>query len=272
MSNLKNKTIFITGSSRGIGRAIALKCAQDGANIIVTGKTLDPHPKLPGTIKTVAEEIEKLGGKALALQLDVRDTDAIDNAVKIAAEKFGGIDVLINNASAISVTPTLATEMKKFDLMFAVNVRATFATSRAAIPYLKKSDNPHILTMSPPLNMQPKWFSQSLAYTMSKYGMSMTTLGLAEEFKSAHIAANSLWPKTIIATSAIEFNFGENMLKGARKPEIVSDAVHHIITQDSKSCTGNFFIDEEVLREAGITDFDQYAVEPGAKLIDDFYL
>jgi citronellol/citronellal dehydrogenase len=272
MENLKNKTIFITGSSRGIGRAIALRCAKDGANIVITGKTVEAHPKLPGTITSVAKEVEEHGGNALALQLDVRDADQIDQAVAKAAAHFGGIDILINNASAISLTQTLVTEMKKFDLMFGVNVRATFASSKTCIPFLKKGQNPHILTMSPPLNMDPKWFAQSLAYTMSKYGMSMTTLGLAEELKKVGIGVNSLWPCTLIATAAIEFNFGEELLKGARKPEIVAEAAYHILTQDSKVCTGNFFTDEEVLKKAGITDLEKYAVDPHAKLLPDFYL
>lgn len=259
---LKNRTIFITGASRGIGREIALRCAADGANIVIAAKTTEPHPKLHGTIYTVAEEVEKLGGQALAVHLDVRDSDEISSAVDQAVQRFGGIDILINNASAINLTDTLNTSAKKFDLMFSVNVRATFLCSQACVPHLAKSSNPHILTLSPPLNMNAKWFKDHLAYTMSKYGMSMCTLGLSEEFKSQGIAVNSLWPKTTIATAAIETFFPPEILRASRTPRIVADAAYHIITSPSKITTGNFFVDEEVLREAGVVDFKQYANDP----------
>lgn len=272
MSNLANKTIFITGASRGIGHAIALRCARDGANIAVVAKTAEPHPKLPGTIYSVAEEIEKAGGKALPLMVDVRDEEAIAAAVEATVAKFGGLDILVNNASAISLTPTLETPMKRFDLMFGVNVRATFAASQACIPHLKKSNNPHILTLSPPLNMDAKWFKNNLAYTMSKFGMSECTLGLAAEFAQDGIAVNSLWPKTSIATAAIQYNFPDIIYQCSRKPEIVADAAYIILTSDSRSTTGNFFVDEEVLSLAGVTDFGQYAIDPSKKTYKDFFL
>jgi citronellol/citronellal dehydrogenase len=269
---LKGKTIFITGASRGIGREIALKCARDAANIVVTGKTAKPHPKLSGTIHSVAGEVEAAGGHALAVQLDVREGDAVAAAVKHAAETFGGIDVLINNASAISLTGTLATPLRRFDLMFGVNVRGTFACSQACIPYLAKAANPHILNLAPPLNMKVRWFKDHVAYTMAKYGMSMCTLGMAEEFKDAGIAVNSLWPRTTIATAAIEMNFPEAILKASRKPAIMADAAHVILNRDSRRATGNFYIDEAVLREEGVTDFDPYAVTPGSRLYADLFL
>ena len=273
MSNtLNNKTLFITGASRGIGREIALRAAKDGANIIIAAKSTEPNPNLPGTIYSVAEEVEQLGGKALALVLDVRDENQIQEAVKTAAEKFNGIDILINNASAISLTDTSSTTMKKFDLMFSVNVRATYACSQACIPYLKNSENPQILTLSPPLNMKPKWFKSHLAYTMSKYGMSMCTMGLAEELKSFGIAANSLWPKTTIATAAIAVHFPKEILMASRKPEIMADAAHIILTQNSRENTGNFYIDEDVLREHGVTDFSKYNYSDHAKLFPDLFL
>ncbi len=272
MSNLKGKRIFITGGSRGIGEAIALRAAKDGASITIAAKTVKAHPKLPGTIYSVAKAIEKAGGQALPLQLDVRDDEAITHAMAKTAEQFGGIDILINNASAISLTTTLQTEMKRFDLMFDVNVRATFACSKACIPYLQKGNNPHILTLSPPLNMQAKWFKNHVAYTMSKYGMSMCTLGMAAELAAAGIAVNSLWPKTTIATSAIAVNFPGEILKASRKPTIVADAAHVILTQEAKSCSGNFFIDETVLRDHGVKDFSVYAVDPKEKLFNDLFL
>jgi citronellol/citronellal dehydrogenase len=274
MALLKNKTIIITGASRGIGRTIALKCAADGANIVVAAKTAEPHPKLAGTIHTVAEEIQEAGGKALPWQLDVRDVDAINSMVSAAVQEFGGVDVLINNASAISLTPTIETEMKRFDLMMAVNMRATFACSRAAIPYLAKAKNPHILTLSPPLNMHSKWFKRHLAYTMSKYGMSMCTLGMAEEFKAQGIAVNSLWPQTTIATAAIEVNFPKEIYQASRTADIMADAAYAILTKDSREATGNFYIDEKVLREAGVDNFDKYAVNQQAKdsLFTDLFL
>lgn len=272
MTTLKNKTIFITGGSRGIGEAIALRCAQDGANIVIAAKTAEPHPKLEGTIFTVAQEIEKAGGKALPLQVDVRDENQIQAAVQKTVETFGGIDILINNASAIFIAPTLATPMKKFDLMFGVNVRATFACAQACLPFLKKGQNPHILTMSPPLNMKAKWFKNHVAYTMSKYGMSMCTLGMAAEFADDGIAVNSLWPKTTVATAAIKEFFPDAIYQASRKPEIVAEAAYIILTSDSRKTTGNFFIDEEVLRNAGETDFEKYALHPGAKPMPDLFL
>lgn len=271
MPTLKDKVIFITGASRGIGREIALRAARDGAKIVISGKTIEPHPKLPGTIYTVAEEVEKAGGRALPIQLDVRDADQIQAAITQAAHYFGGIDILINNAGAINLTSTLDTPMKRFDLMMSVNVRAAFACSQACIPYLKKGSNPHILTLSPPLNMKPEWFAHHLAYTMSKYGMSMCTLGLAEELKSDGIAVNSLWPKTTIATAAIAFNLPQ-ILPACRKPEIVADAAYLILTQDSRKTTGHFFIDEEILRSHGVTDFSSYALHPEIPSCPDLFL
>ncbi|TAJ77610.1 MAG: NAD(P)-dependent oxidoreductase [Gallionellaceae bacterium] len=272
MSTLKNKTIFITGSSRGIGREIALRCARDGANVVITGKTAQPHPKLPGTIHTVAEEVRLAGGCALALQLDVRDEQAIAAAVAQTVEHFGSLDVLINNASAISLTPTLQTSAKRLDLMWGVNMRATFLAAQACIPHLKKAANPHILTLSPPLNLDAKWFAPHVAYTLSKYGMSLCMLGMAHEFAAAAIACNCLWPRTTIATSAIENNFPEAILRASRKPAIVADAARSILLRDSKACSGNFFIDEEVLRAEGVSDFERYAVSPGTRLFDDLFL
>lgn len=270
---LKNRTIFITGASRGIGREIALRCAADGANIVIAAKTVEPHPKLKGTIYSVAEEVEKLGGQALPVCVDVRDPEAISSAVTQTIQRFGGIDILINNASAINLTNTLDTPAKKFDLMFGVNVRATFLCSQACIPHLAKSSNPHILTLSPPLNMNVKWFKEHLVYTMSKYGMSMCTLGMAEEFKSQGIAVNSLWPKTAIATAAIETFFPPEILRASRTPRIVADAAYQIITSPSKTTTGNFFVDEDVLRKAGVEDFNQYAHDPSvSKLFIDLFL
>lgn len=272
MISLRDKVIFITGSSRGIGREIALSCARQGAKLVITGKTAEAHAKLPGTIHSVAEEVVQAGGQALAIQLDVRDEQAIQAAVAQTAEKFGGIDVLVNNASAISLSSTLGTSAKKFDLMWDVNVRATFLVSQACIPYLKRADNPHILTLSPPLNLDAKWFAPHLAYTMSKYGMSLCTLGMAREFAADGIAVNSLWPRTTIATAAVEFNFPEAILHASRKPAIVADAALQILTRDSRTCSGQFFVDEEVLRAAGINDFGQYAVLPGTPLHDDLFL
>jgi citronellol/citronellal dehydrogenase len=272
MKTLEGKTLFITGASRGIGREIALRAARDGANVAVAAKTVEPHPKLAGTIHSVAEEIEKAGGKALAIQLDVRDEASIADAVKRTAEAFGGIDILVNNASAISLTPTMATPAKRFDLMLGVNARATFLCSQAAIPHLKKSANPHILTLSPPLGMDAKWFAGHVAYTMSKYGMSMCTLGMAEEFRGDGIAVNSLWPRTLIATAAVQVHFPEAMLKASRHAAIVADAAHVILTSDARANTGNFYIDEQVLERAGTKDFARYAVTPGVPLFQDLFV
>jgi citronellol/citronellal dehydrogenase len=272
MATLKDKTLFITGASRGIGREIALRAAKDGARVVVAAKTAEPHPKLAGTIHTVAAEIEAAGGKALAIQLDVRDENAVREAVELAARTFGGIDVLVNNASAISLTPTEQTPAKRFDLMFGVNVRATFLCSQACIPHLRKSANAHILTLSPPLSMQPKWFAGHVAYTMSKYGMSMCTLGMAEELKKDGIAVNSLWPRTTIATAAVEVHFPEAILKASRTAAIMADAAHVILTSDARANTGNFYIDEEVLKKAGTKNFDRYAVTPGVPLFQDLFV
>lgn len=272
MGNLRGKTIFITGSSRGIGREIALRCARDGANLVITGKTVEAHAKLPGTIHSVAEEVIAAGGQALALQLDVRDEQAISAAVEQAAAHFGGIDVLVNNASAINLTPTLQTPVRRLDLMWDVNMRATFLVSQACIPHLKKAANPHILTLSPPLNMEAKWFAPHVAYTISKFGMSMCALGMAQEFAEDGIAVNCLWPRTTIATAAIEFNFPPEILRASRKPAIVADAAYAILLRDSKTFSGHFFIDEEVLRAEGIKNFDQYAVSPGVPLYIDLFV
>ena len=273
MLTLKGKTIFITGASRGIGKAIGLRAARDGANIIIAAKTTEPHPKLPGTIYTAAAEIEAAGGKALACAVDVRFEDQIQAAVAKAVETFGGIDILVNNASAISLTGTLATPMKRFDRMHQVNVRGTFACSQACIPYLLKAENPHILNISPPLNLAPRWFGPHGAYTMAKYGMSLCVLGMAEEFREQGLAVNALWPRTIIATAAImNLLGGEAVIQVSRKPEIMADAAHAILTRASRSCTGNFFLDEEVLRAAGVTDLSQYEMQPGAELMPDLFL
>lgn len=272
MRDLRDKTIFITGSSRGIGREIALRCARDGAKVVITGKTAEAHPKLSGTIHSVAEEVRQAGGRALALQLDVRDEQAIAAAVEQAVAHFGGIDVLVNNASAISLTPTLQTPAKRLDLMWDVNMRATFLTSQACIPHLKLAANPHILTLSPPLNLDSKWFAPHVAYSISKYGMSLCMLGMAREFAAEGIACNSLWPRTTIATAAIENNFPEAILRASRQPSIVADAAHAILLRASTKCSGNFFIDEEVLRDEGVTDFERYAVTPGTALYNDLFL
>jgi citronellol/citronellal dehydrogenase len=272
MPDLRGKTLFITGASRGIGKAIALRAARDGANIAIAAKTAEPHPKLPGTIYTAAEEIEQAGGKALPLQVDIRDEDQVQAAVQQTADTFGGIDVLVNNASAINLTGTLETPVKRFDLMWGVNARGTFVCSQACIPFLQKAANPHILTLSPPLNLDPKWFKRHTAYTISKYGMSLCVLGMAEEFKKAGIAINALWPRTVIATAAIAMLQGAVQPERCRTPEIMADAAHVILTRDSRAATGKFFIDDEVLAEAGVTDLEKYAVKPGEPLLHDLFL
>ncbi len=273
MSSLKGKTAFITGASRGIGKAIAMKLAEGGANIAVVAKTKDPHPKLPGTVYSAVEDIESVGGKGIPCIADIRFEDQVQSAVEATIKEFGGIDILINDASAINLTPTLETSMKRFDLMFSVNVRGTFLCSKLCIPHLKKSENPHILNLSPPLNMDSKWFAHHVAYTMSKYGMSMCVLGMAEEFKKDGIAVNALWPRTAIATAAVKNLLGGGMaVKHSRKPEIVADAAFLILTRPSRDFTGNFFIDDEVLIEAGITDLSKYSVVPNARLTPDFFL
>jgi citronellol/citronellal dehydrogenase len=273
MATLKGKTLFITGASRGIGLAIALRAAKDGANVAIAAKTTEPHPKLRGTIYTAAEDIERAGGKALPCVVDIRDEAQIAAAVKKTVETFGGIDILVNNASAISMTGTVATPMKRFDLMHGVNTRGTFACSQACIPHLMKSENPHILMNSPPLNMEERWFAPHVAYTMAKFGMSMCVLGMAGELRSAGIAVNALWPRTVIATAAVENLLGgEMVMRGARKPEIMADAAHAILTKPSREVTGRFFIDDEVLKAEGVTDLSVYQNVPGETLIPDFFV
>jgi citronellol/citronellal dehydrogenase len=271
MATLEGRTIFITGASRGIGRSIALRCARDGAYVVIAAKTTEPHPKLAGTIYTVAAEVEQAGGRALPLPLDIRDEEAVGVAVARAVDTFGGIDILVNNASAISLTGTLATPIRRYDLMQDINTRGTYLCSQACLPHLLRAPNPHILTISPPLNLTPRWFGPHVAYTISKYGMSMCTLGLAAEFAGQGVAVNSLWPRTTIATAAVEVFFPQ-ALAHSRTPEIVADAAHLVLTRDSRSATGQFFIDEAVLRAAGMTDFDGYAVTPGAPLNPDIFL
>jgi len=271
--SLKGKTLFVTGASRGIGHAIALRAAKDGANVVIAAKTETEHPKLPGTIHTAAKDMEEAGGKALAVMCDIRFEEQVQQAIEKAIEKFGGIDICVNNASAISLTGTLQTEMKRFDLMQQINARGTFMVSKYCLPHLKKSANAHILNLSPPLNMKPKWFKNHTAYTMAKYGMSMCTLGMAAEFARDGIAVNSLWPETAIATAAVRNLLGgEQMIKGSRQPEIMADAAYVIFNKTARECTGNFFVDSEVLKGAGVSDFEKYAVEPGQKLVRDFYL
>ena len=271
--SLRNRTLFITGASRGIGLAIALRAARDGANVIVAAKTAEPHPKLPGTIHTAARAIEEAGGRALPLVVDVRAEGEVAAAVEKAVATFGGIDILVNNASAISLTGTLQTPVRIYDRMMTVNTRGTFVCSQACLPHLKRAENPHILNLSPPLNMDPRWFAPHVAYTMAKYGMSLCVLGMAHEFAADGIAVNALWPRTAIATAAIEFAIGnEALLKFCRKPEIVADAAHAILSGRSRDRTGQFLIDDEVLAATGVTDFDRYQVEPGAPLALDFFL
>lgn len=274
--SLKDKTLFITGASRGIGLAIALRAARDGANIVIAAKTAEPHPKLPGTIYTAAEDIRAAGGQALPLVVDIRFEEMVQEAIDKTVAEFGGIDILVNNASAISLTSTEATSMKRYDLMHSVNARGTFLCSKLAIPYLKKAANPHVLNLSPPLNMEPRWFGPHVAYTMAKYGMSLCVLGMAEEFKQEGIAFNALWPRTAIDTSAVRNLLGgDAMARRSRTPEILSDAAYEILTRPSRDCTGNFFIDDEVLREAGVTDFTPYQVDPSldeSELVPDFFV
>ena len=277
MPTLAGKTLFITGASRGIGKAIALRAARDGANIVVAAKTAEPHPRLDGTIHTAAAEIEAAGGQALALQVDARDEARVADAMKQAADHFGGIDIVVNNASAIFLAGTAHTPMKRFDLMVGVNVRGTFCVTQAALPYLEASAaagrDPHILTLSPPLNMEERWFAPHVAYTISKFGMSMCVLGWAGEFRDAGIAANALWPRTTIATAAVENLLGgEQMMAASRTPDIMGDAAHWILTQPSRETTGHFFVDDDVMARAGVTDLSHYAVTPGADLMPDFFV
>lgn len=273
MGSLTGKTLFITGASRGIGLAIGKRAAADGANVVIAAKTAEPHPKLEGTIHTAAAEIEAAGGKALPVVVDVRDEAAVAAAVEAAVERFGGLDILINNASAISLTGTLETDMKRYDLMHQINMRGTFLCSKLCLPHLLKAENPHVLNLSPPLNMEERWFAPHVAYTMAKFGMSMCVLGMAGEFRKHGVAFNALWPRTTIATAAVaNLLGGDEMVRSSRRPEIMADAAHWILTQPAKELSGNFFIDDAVLAKAGVTDLDRYAVEPGRKLVPDFFI
>jgi len=277
MPTLAGRTLFVTGGSRGIGLAIALRAARDGANVAIVAKTVEAHPKLPGTIHTAAAEIERAGGKALAIACDIRDEAAVLTAVAATRERFGGIDILVNNASAISLGGTAATPMKRFDLMFGVNVRGTFLCSQACLPALKASAaaarNPHILTLSPPLDLNPKWFRDHVAYTIAKYGMSLCVLGMAEELRPDGIGVNALWPRTVIATSAIAMIPGAaEAVDRMRRPEIVADAAHAVLTRDARTTTGNFYLDEDVLAAAGVADLGRYAVKPGTPLLPDLFV
>jgi citronellol/citronellal dehydrogenase len=271
--SLKGKTLFITGASRGIGLAIGLRAARDGANVAIAAKTAEPNPKLPGTVFTAAKEIDAAGGKGLALVCDIRFEDQVAAAVAKAVETFGGIDILVNNASAISLTTTEHTPMKRYDLMHSINTRGTFVCSQACIPHLKKSQNAHILNISPPLNMEERWFAPHVAYTMAKFGMSMCVLGMAGELRSAGIAVNALWPRSTIATAAIKNLLGgDAAVRGSRKPEIMADAAYAIFNKPSRELTGKFLVDDEVLAAEGKTDLSEYAVDPTAKLLPDFFV
>lgn len=275
MGTLAGKTLFITGASRGIGLAIALRAAGDGANITIAAKTSEPHPKLPGTIYTAAEEIEQAGGRALACVVDIRDEEMVQQAVAQTVEKFGGIDILVNNASAISPTGTLQTPMKRYDLMHQINTRGTFLCSQVCLPHLLKAENPHVLNLAPPLNVETRWFAPHTAYTMAKFGMSLCVLGMAGEFKEQGVAFNGLWPKTTIDTAAIRNVVGAGLANRSRKPDIMADAAHAIVTRPSRDYTGNFYVDEDVLCEEGVTDFSGYAVTAGmadSDLQPDFFI
>ncbi len=271
MADLKGKTLFITGASRGIGLAIGLRAARDGANVVVAAKSAVPNPKLPGTIHTAAAEIDKAGGHGLAVACDIREEAQVRAAVEEAVKRFGGIDVLVNNASAIHLAGTLDMPMKRYDLMHQVNARGTFLCSQACLPHLLRAANPHLLNLSPPLNMNPRWFASHAAYTAAKYGMSLYALGMAEEFRG-RVAVNALWPRTVIQTAALNLLGGEETARQGRTAEIVADAAHAILTKDFKACTGNFFLDEDLLRAEGVTDFERYAVEKGRALLPDFFL
>ncbi len=273
MSTLRDKVLFITGASRGIGLAIGRRAAQDGARVAIAAKTAEPHPKLPGTIYSAAQDIERAGGQALPLMVDIRQEGQLAEAVAETVRTWGGIDICVNNASAIGLTDTESTPMKRFDLMQQVNARGTFATTQACLPHLKRAKNPHVLNLSPPLNMKAHWFAGHVAYTMAKYGMSMCVLGMAEEFKPFGVAVNALWPRTAIATVAMEMlGGGPEVLRRCRTVDIMADAAHAILVRDAKACTGNFFIDDEVLRQEGVTDLSRYAVDPKADLLPDFFL
>lgn len=270
--SLAGRTVLVTGASRGIGRAIALRAARDGANVVIVAKTSEPHPKLPGTIHTVAEEVEEVGGRALALEADVRDVARVEAAVARAVQAFGGLDVLVNNAGAIRLTATLDTPVERFDLMWAVNARAMFTCSRACLPHLLRSENPHVLSLSPPLSLDARWIAPHAAYTLSKYGMSLLVIGMAAEFADRGVAFNALWPRTVIATAALAMLGGRVRPENCRSPEIVADAAHAIVTRDSRACSGRLMLDEEVLAEEGITDFDRYRIDPTAPLMPDLFV
>ncbi|MDC2988583.1 NAD(P)-dependent oxidoreductase [Acidimicrobiaceae bacterium] len=272
MTYFKNKTVIMSGGSRGVGLEIAKALGKDGANIAILAKTTEPHPTLPGTIFTAADEIEEVGGTALPIVCDIRYEDQVEAAVEETVNKFGGIDICINNASAIHLTDTVNTPMKRYDLMHNINVRGTFMLSQKCIPHLIKGDNSHILTLSPPLDIARKWFGMTLAYTTAKYGMSLVAHGLAEELGKHNVASNCLWPRTSLDTAAVRNVIGEELVKGSRKPSIYADAAYAVLKRDSSSCTGNFFLDQDVLEEEGVTDFDQYAIDPEAKLVSDFFV
>ena len=272
MTYFKNKTVIMSGGSRGVGLEIAKALGKDGANIAILAKTTEPHPTLPGTIFTAAEEIEQVGGTALPIVCDIRFEEQVEAAVEETSSKFGGIDICINNASAIHLTDTVNTPMKRYDLMHNINVRGTFMLSQKCIPHLKNGNNPHILTLSPPLNIDRKWFGMTLAYTTAKYGMSLVAHGLAEELGKHNVASNCLWPRTSLDTAAVRNVIGAELVKGSRKPSIYADAAYAVLKKDSSTCTGNFFLDQDVLEEEGVSDFDQYAIDPDAKLVSDFFV
>ena len=272
MTYFKNKTVIMSGGSRGVGLEIAKALGKDGANIAILAKTTEPHPTLPGTIFTAAKEIEEVGGAAIPIVCDIRYEEQVEAAVEEAASKFGGIDICINNASAIHLTDTINTPMKRYDLMHNINVRGTFMLSQKCIPHLKKGDNSHILTLSPPLDIARKWFGMTLAYTTAKYGMSLVAHGLAEELGKHNVASNCLWPRTSLDTAAVRNVIGAELVKGSRKPSIYADAAYAVLKRDSSTCTGNFFLDQDVLEEEGVTDFDQYAVDPESTLVSDFFV
>ena len=272
MTYFKNKTIIMSGGSRGVGLEIAKALGKDGANVAILAKTTEPHPTLPGTIFTAADEIKQVGGNPLPIVCDIRFEDQVEAAVEETASKFGGIDICINNASAIHLTDTVNTPMKRYDLMHNINVRGTFMLSQKCIPHLIKGDNSHILTLSPPLDIARKWFGMTLAYTTAKYGMSLVAHGLAEELGKHNVASNCLWPRTSLDTAAVRNVIGEELVKGSRKPSIYADAAYAVLKRDSSSCTGNFFLDQDVLEEEGVTDFEQYAIDPEAKLVSDFFV
>ena len=272
MTYFKNKTVIMSGGSRGVGLEIAKALGKDGANIAILAKTTEPHPTLPGTIFTAAKEIEQVGGNALPIVCDIRYEEQVEAAVEEAASKFGGIDICINNASAIHLTDTVNTPMKRYDLMHNINVRGTFMLSQKCIPHLKNGDNPHILTLSPPLDIDRKWFGMTLAYTTAKYGMSLVAHGLAEELGKDNVASNCLWPRTSLDTAAVRNVIGAELIKGSRKPSIYADAAYAVLKRDSSTCTGNFFLDQDVLEEEGVSDFDQYAIDPEATLVSDSFV